>query len=68
MGRYGYEEAVRRLQRDTRHFAKRQMTWFRSDPKVQWFALDKDETPENIADRILVHLEESGLLSSSRIH
>ena len=28
-GLYDYNEAVRRLQRDTRRFAKRQMTWFR---------------------------------------
>jgi tRNA dimethylallyltransferase len=30
------EEAVRRLKRDTRRFAKRQLTWFRADPRIEW--------------------------------
>jgi len=30
------EEAVRQAQRDTRHFARRQLTWFRSEPEVRW--------------------------------
>ena len=24
------------LQRDTRHYAKRQLTWFRADPEIEW--------------------------------
>lgn len=35
------EEAVRILKRDTRHFAKRQLTWFRREPEVTW--VNKDE-------------------------
>lgn len=35
-GAYGYEEAVRLLKRNTRRYAKRQLTWFRRDPRVQW--------------------------------
>lgn len=31
------EEAVRRIKRDTKHYAKRQLTWFKSDP-VKWVA------------------------------
>lgn len=30
------EEAVRLVKRDTRHYAKRQWTWFRADPEVRW--------------------------------
>ena len=30
------EEAVRVIKRDTRHFAKRQLTWFRSEKEVIW--------------------------------
>lgn len=30
------EEMLRILQRDTRHFAKRQLTWFRRDPRIRW--------------------------------
>ena len=30
-------EMLRLLQRDTRHFAKRQLTWFRRDPRISWY-------------------------------
>jgi tRNA dimethylallyltransferase len=36
-GRLSFEEAARQLKRDTRHYAKRQLTWFRADPEVRWF-------------------------------
>ncbi|MDO4321595.1 MAG: tRNA (adenosine(37)-N6)-dimethylallyltransferase MiaA [Lachnospiraceae bacterium] len=35
-GMYSLEEAVRILKRDTRHFAKRQLTWFRRERDVIW--------------------------------
>ncbi|WP_089611317.1 tRNA (adenosine(37)-N6)-dimethylallyltransferase MiaA [Dehalobacterium formicoaceticum] len=31
------EEGIRLLKRDTRHFAKRQFTWFKRDPRIKWF-------------------------------
>ena len=40
-GVYPLEEAVRILKRDTRHFAKRQLTWFRRESDVIW--VDKDK-------------------------
>ena len=30
------EEAVRIIKRDTRHFAKRQLTWFKREKDVTW--------------------------------
>lgn len=33
-GEYSYEEAVEIIKRDTRHFAKRQLTWFRREKEV----------------------------------
>jgi tRNA dimethylallyltransferase len=35
-GHYDYEEAVRLLKRNSRHYAKRQLTWLRRDPQYQW--------------------------------
>lgn len=35
------EEAVRVLKRDTRHFAKRQLTWFRRERDVRWLELER---------------------------
>ena len=40
MGEVSLEEAVRLIKRDTRHFAKRQLTWFRREGEVTW--VDKD--------------------------
>lgn len=40
-GEITYEEAVYLLKRDTRHFAKRQLTWFRRERDVIW--IDKSE-------------------------
>ena len=39
-GRLTWEEAVRTLKRDTRRFAKRQLTWFRADKEIVWSAPD----------------------------
>jgi tRNA dimethylallyltransferase len=36
-GRWSWEEALELLRRDTRRYAKRQLTWFRADPEVRWF-------------------------------
>lgn len=45
-GEYPLEEAVRILKRDTRHFAKRQLTWFRREPEVIWVNKDKFDYDE----------------------
>lgn len=38
------EEAVELIQRNSRRYAKRQLTWFRRDEEVHWFRPDEDET------------------------
>jgi tRNA dimethylallyltransferase len=35
-GRYDLEEAIRLIKRNTRRYAKRQLTWFRADPTIFW--------------------------------
>ena len=35
-GEVSWEETVRLLKRDTRRYAKRQMTWFRKDEDIHW--------------------------------
>ena len=37
-GSYDLADAIRMIKRDTRHFAKRQMTWFGADRQIEWFA------------------------------
>ena len=52
-GNCTWEEAIYTIKGDTRHFAKRQLTWFRREKDVRWvnyedFGMDKDQ--------ILAHL------------
>ena len=45
-GEYNKETAINLIKRDTRHYAKRQMTWFNNKIKnIQW--IDLDEFDEN---------------------
>lgn len=54
-GECSLEEAVYRLKRDTRHFAKRQLTWFKRERDVQWVDL---EAFSGDRERALAYMEE----------
>ncbi|MBS0183842.1 MAG: tRNA (adenosine(37)-N6)-dimethylallyltransferase MiaA [Nitrospira sp.] len=53
-----YAEMVRRFKRDTRRFAKRQMTWFRSEAGVTWLSIEDNERYERTAERVIARIEE----------
>ncbi len=55
-GDYTYEEAIHTLKRDTRHFAKRQMTWFRKESSVEWLHLEEHDSTADITGRILQYV------------
>lgn len=42
-GDYDLPEAVSLIKKETRHFAKRQLTWFRRDPRVNWINVEELE-------------------------
>jgi tRNA dimethylallyltransferase len=42
-GKYTLEQAVEKIKTHTRRFAKRQMTWFRKEPEINWFHPDELE-------------------------
>lgn len=53
------EEAIYILKRDTRHFAKRQLTWFRRERDVIWVDKNKyDHDEDKILDVMLSYVEE----------
>ena len=53
------EEAIYILKRDTRHFAKRQLTWFRRERDVIWVDKDRyDYNDETILKVMLQHIKE----------
>lgn len=51
-GEYDLEEAVRLIKRDTRHYAKRQMTWFRKDAGINWCDVNKEGCIEHIFSEV----------------
>ena len=62
-GRYPLDEAVRIIKRDTRHFAKRQLTWFKRERDVIW--ADKSvigQEEEKLADYMLGCLREKEII------
>ena len=57
-GNCSLEEAVYRIKRDTRHFAKRQLTWFRRERQVTWISKpDFDYNNEKILAYMKKELE-----------
>ena len=42
-GTWTLDEAVERLKGNTRRYARKQLTWFKRDPQVTWFAPDQEE-------------------------
>lgn len=53
-----YAEMVCRFKRDTRRFAKRQMTWFRSEVGVAWLSIEDNEPHERTAERVIARIEQ----------
>ena len=47
-GECTYTEAISQLKQNTRRFAKRQLTWFRKDTRIEW--IDHETTPDVVAD------------------
>jgi tRNA dimethylallyltransferase len=52
-GEYDAAEMVRRFKRDTRHFSKRQMTWFRKEPGIQWLTIEESESVQHTAALVI---------------
>ncbi len=48
-----WEEALNTLKRDTRRYAKRQMTWFKADPEIKWFKPDQKAEIRDEIERFL---------------
>lgn len=49
-GNYDRKEAIRLLKRNTRRYAKRQLTWFKRDDEMHWFSPDQVELMIELID------------------
>ena len=56
-GNISLEEAVYVIKRDTRHFAKRQLTWFRRERDVRWVNKSDFASEDAILEYILAQME-----------
>ncbi len=60
LGKVSFEEAVNTIKQSTRHFAKRQLTWFKRENNIIW--LDKDKkTDDELLRYIICIIKEKGI-------
>lgn len=52
LGKWPKDEAKRLIQRDSRRYAKRQLTWFRKDKRIEWININNQATPAQISLRL----------------
>ena len=55
-GEWDLETATAMMKQDTRRFAKRQLIWFRADPRVHWLTAD-GKSAEQLADEISIYIQ-----------
>ena len=51
--KYDWNECLRLLKRNSRHYAKRQLTWFQKDTQIKWFAVEEFEEIKNYIDLVI---------------
>jgi tRNA dimethylallyltransferase len=56
-GEYDLDEAVRLVKRNSRHYAKRQLTWFRRTPGMKWFNISDYQSEQECLEDIIKWLE-----------
>lgn len=52
-GKISYDEMIELIKKNSRHYAKRQLTWFRRDDRIKWF----DRESENILKLLEEYIE-----------
>ena len=57
-GNCSLQEACAQVQQSSRHYAKRQLTWFRKNPKIHWLTRKPGQTTEEILQALRQILEE----------
>ncbi|HJA06388.1 MAG TPA: tRNA (adenosine(37)-N6)-dimethylallyltransferase MiaA [Candidatus Mediterraneibacter pullicola] len=61
-GEYSFDEAVRIIKRDTRHFAKRQLTWFKREKDVIWADKSVLGSEDAVMEFMMEELAERGIV------
>ena len=56
-GEYLLDDAIEIIKRDSRRYAKRQLTWFRRYNEAKWFNLDEYNDSQVLKNDIIMHIE-----------
>lgn len=48
-----YDEMLETIKRNTRHYAKRQITWFKRDKRIKWFMIGENTDIPGLTDKII---------------
>ena len=56
-GEYELDEAIEIIKRDSRRYAKRQLTWFRRYDDAKWFNLDEYNDSEILKQDVISYIE-----------
>jgi tRNA dimethylallyltransferase len=59
-GEWTKEEAITQLKRNTRRFAKRQLTWFKRIKEIDWFDISEKAQHDRIIEKITAKWKEIG--------
>jgi tRNA dimethylallyltransferase len=62
-GELSLEDAIMMIKKGSRNYAKRQLTWFRKNPKVQWLDKDSFKTEDEIINYIISKVNEGKIQS-----
>lgn len=57
-GQMALDDALTKMKQETRHFAKRQLTWYRKMPYIQWFSVDSGRSEAQIVENIYQSIAE----------
>jgi tRNA dimethylallyltransferase len=60
-GEFTFDEAIDILKRDTRHFAKRQLTWFKREKEVIWVNKDEFSSEDEVLGYLLKQLKDNSV-------
>ncbi|PYG87543.1 tRNA dimethylallyltransferase [Ruminiclostridium sufflavum DSM 19573] len=55
-GKSTLDEAVEIIKRDSRRYAKRQLTWFKRMKEIKWFSIDNYGNNHNVAEAVINYL------------
>ena len=58
-GRYSQEEAIDKIKKNTRHYAKKQLTWFRRYDRMKWYNISDFDSDNDAAEVITTWVRES---------